>query len=194
MPYVPENREYVAERGARGLGAVGRGEEPTRDVERHAEHGLHVGLVEAREAASGVGGLELRGRNGVGRAVGVEEGAAVEAAEAVVEDTGEGQVQPPHAGSNLPRWGEPHLLEVIVEVHDAAGGSSGIRPGRGVDRQFGGVEDQGIDRIDDVDLDGDGSAEDVVREVGAQVQVVAAGEDVARQPVGAHRRRSGETG
>ena len=47
-----------------------------------------------------------------------------------------------------------------------------------------GVQDEGADRFDDVDRDGDGSGEEVLPQVGAQGQFVASGEGMARQPVG----------
>ena len=62
---------------------------PVGDVERHAEHGLELGFVPARERAPAVGRLHLGGGDDLLHAVVVDVGAAVEAAQLVVEDAGE---------------------------------------------------------------------------------------------------------
>ena len=77
--------------GALDLGTIGDGREASVDDERDAEDGLEVRLVPARERPPAVGGLHLgRGDDLLG-ASGIAERAAVEAAQLVVEDPGEGR-------------------------------------------------------------------------------------------------------
>ena len=73
-------------RGPFDLGTVRDGRQAVVDDEGDVEHGLEVGLVEARERAPAVGGLHLRGGDDLFVALVVGVGAAVEAAELVVQD------------------------------------------------------------------------------------------------------------
>ncbi len=72
-----------------GLGTVGDGGQPVLHVEGDREHRLELRLVPARERPAAVGGLHLRRGDDLLVAVGVDERAAVEASELVVQDPGE---------------------------------------------------------------------------------------------------------
>ena len=93
----PDPPSALGQRGVVDLGAVGIGRQPVGDVEGDREHRLAVGLVETRKGTPGVGGLELRGGDGVGDAFVVGEGRAVKAMQLVVEDARELEGDHPRA-------------------------------------------------------------------------------------------------
>ena len=82
-------RPAVGQRCVVDLGPVGVRRQAVGNVEGDREHRFAVGLVEAGKGATGVGGLELGGGDGVGHAVVVGERRAVETVQLVVEDAGE---------------------------------------------------------------------------------------------------------
>ena len=95
-----------------GLGAVRDREHPRGGEERHAEDGLQVRLVKARKRLAGVGLLELRRGDRALVALGVDELAAVEALELVVE----GAREPAREGV-APGW----YRRAVPEAHERVG-------------------------------------------------------------------------
>ena len=135
----------VAEGGPGQLCSVGDSQQVLWSHQGHGEGGLHVGFVKAREGPPGVGRLELRGGNGVGGAVGVRQGAVVETPQAVVEGTGEVQVEDgiPAVGSPLWNEGDAFVVDVDVDVDNDVHvpGTGRVGDGRPAHRQAHRVED-----------------------------------------------------
>ena len=157
--------------GAADLRAVGDGQQIRLDDEGDVEHGLEVGLVEARERPPAVGDLHLGGGDDPLGAVVGRVGAAVPAAQLVVERAGE--VDGDERGADLLGAVDRQPLGRLVERE---------RPGLAVDGdpadvELGGVEHDLLDDVVDGHVDVDGADEDGGVEVGLQGQLVAGGDD-----------------
>ena len=166
----------VGQRRALDLRPVRHRHELGRHFECHAEAGLQVGLVPARERPPGVGGLHLSGGDHPLVAFGVGVAAPVETTQLVVEGSRERAVQRGRPGGE--RLGECEVRPFgrLVEAHggiDPAprGSGDGGRP----DLELDGVDDQlrrGLEHLDrDVFVPGEASP----FEVGGQGQPVAPG-------------------
>ena len=103
------------DRAALDLGPVRDGQQLGFDHERDAEHRLEVGLVPAGERPPAIGGLHLRRRDDLLVAVGVAERAAIEAAQLVVEHTGERDLDGVLAGHEVARRPDEQPFGVVVE-------------------------------------------------------------------------------
>ena len=116
------------------------------DGEGDGEGGLESGLVEAGESAAGVvGGFELG--DGVVAGGGFGE---IEAAELVVEDAGEGDVEGVGAGGELLREGEGGLLLGGIE----GDGGCFAFGGDGLNLELDGVEGDGAGGRSEGEVDG----------------------------------------
>jgi hypothetical protein len=175
------------------LGGVGDRQQAVGHDEGHAENGLGVGLVPTREGTPGVCGLHLGGGQDPFDAVAVDERGPVEAAQLVVEDTAEAQVERCLTRRERAVERERGPLGLVV-----AGDLRHERPAAGarlvghlrrrlVDLDLDGVEHH-LARFG-AHLDGDGLAagERGGLEIRLEGQVVPAGQDGAWEPVGVGR-------
>ena len=152
--------------GVGGDGAVGDGGVALVDDQGHVEGGLEGGLVKAGEGTAGVGGLELG--DGVVAMRGFGE---IEAAQFIVEDAGELDVDGGFAGGQRLGDREGGLLLVVVE-----GDGCGLLliPGLDLDRLEGdldGVEGDGRAGLLQVYFDGLGTGDVAALRSGVSVSV-----------------------
>ncbi|MEJ7719277.1 MAG: hypothetical protein WKF58_01980 [Ilumatobacteraceae bacterium] len=169
------------------LCAVGDRQEIGLDDERHLERGLEIGLVPAGEGSAAVRRLHLRGGDDALVAVLVTEGAAIEAAQLVVEDARE---LDPHGGATR--------LERAVDVDGQPLGRLVERPrrrravhGARADVELDRVEDELADRLDHVDVDLDDAPERRGVEVWLELDPVRIGHGRPGQSIGVERVRTG---
>jgi hypothetical protein len=165
------------------------------DDERHGEGGLEIGLVPARERPPGVGRFKLRGGDDAGRAAGVGEGAAVEAVEVVVEDPGERESHHGRPGRHRRGQLQRGALQGDVDGH---GGRQLLavrrRHGGRVDVELGGIEDHRVERLLELHLDVDGTAEGRRLEIGRELDRVALRDDGAGEAIGSGRAHDAPCG
>ena len=164
-------------------GVRDRGQVPGHH-QRHAEDRLERGLVPAREAASGVGGFELRGGDGVRLARGVLVRAAVEAVEPVVQRAREPEGQPPLPRRDRRGEDEPGALGRLVQRDGAVDGHAALpRDGCALDQELGRVERDLGERRLDIHRDDGLAREGGGRQVGLEPEIVALGHDGGGQAV-----------
>jgi hypothetical protein len=154
------------------------------DDERGLEHGLEVGLVPAGEGSAGVGRLELGGGDHLLDAVDVGEGGSVEAPQAVGEHAGELDLEGSDAGRSgdgQPEHRPLHRLVVVDRGGDLSAAGVEHCP---VDLELGGVEDDLLDRLGDLDIDALVAGERERFEIGLQTEPVPGGHDGAGEAMG----------
>ncbi len=153
-----------------------------RHVEGDLEGGLHVGLVEARERAASVGGLELRRGDDMLDALVVLPGAAVEALQLIVEDTGEVDLEAPLALAHLAGELDGSALQLIVVLGSAfQHGAVGVFDGDAAQAQILGVDQDLRAGLCDLDVDCHRTKEGQGDEVRSQLQIIVKRQHMAGQ-------------
>ena len=151
------------------------------------EHGLELRLVPARERPPAVGRLHLRRGDDVLVAVVVDERAAVEPAQLVVEDAGELDVDRRRADVDRPFGDDDHPLVSGSSVHVAGAPSTEqLRMSKSMALRV-----MLVDSLDDVDGDRHAAGKRGRGEVGSEFDVVASGEDGLAQSVRVAHRNDG---
>ena len=180
----PHPAAAVADRLVRDLPGVRERGEIARDDERDREDGLEVGLVPAGERAPGARRLELGRGDDLVVASRILVGGAIEAAQLVVQHSAEAEVEDGAACLRGAIESDAGALVLGVDRDGAA-----MARARCVDeRRFVDLE---VDRVQqhlrhglrDLDFDRPLALERRGAEVGRQGQLVAAGDDGARQSV-----------
>src|SRR5204863_6132506 len=152
-------------------------------------------LVPAGKRAPGVGGLELRGREGPADAGGILIRAAIEAAQLVVEDAGEREAEPPLAGRDRRRERQPAALETFLQRHRGlrAIAAVALEP-RVRDRELGGIEDDLRGRLAHGEGDRLDAGERRRHQIRLEPDLVTCWDDVTRKPVEIHGLVASRTG
>ena len=173
------------------LGAVGQCEQSVGHHERDREHRFELGFVEAREGATGMGRLELRGRQDALGPRLVEIGAAVEAEQTMADRAVELQLEDGVAGQERPLRGDHDVLAFRVDAQ--VGGHRGTalaQLDQGHVEAFG-VQHDRVGRLGHLQGDDDLAGKRGGVQVGGDQQLVAAGARGSGEATGlVHRGRS----
>ena len=185
---VREHDFLLARVGQQGFAhdpGVGNGRQRLVHDQRDLKDRLERRLVPARKRPSCVGRFELRGRQRLGVPVGVRVSAAVEAAQLVVQEAGERDVQGVATGGQRPVEAQRRAFVRFVE-ESGAGERPAVRVGNRhrLYVEFAGVEDEVAGFFPHDEFDRFLAREPVRGQVGRQPDDVAFGVRGIRQAVG----------